>query len=102
MGKKETVEEYLARGGKVVVLPKDNNFDTQNVCRPSLSKQAIALTLDEAVVLYGDPEVSKSESYRIKSNKKRNAMRKEINVDALPEALKRSLKNKLKEQLDEQ
>ncbi len=85
--KTETIEEFLARGGKITVIPQSNTqvnsivpVKAQNVGIVSL------MSLEEAELMYGE---NKS---KVKNKTQKNS---NIDVSALPTELVQKLLNKI-------
>lgn len=92
--KKETLQEFLARGGKVKVIPAVLPEETKSPVRSTIAKPvATILTLEEADQLYGSKKTDqkrKRKSTDSKSSKKMEELRKSI--EALPQDLRDKLK----------
>ena len=82
--KKETIEEYLARGGKITICPPQSSDEEENkIVRSTASNQAQqVLDLGEGEIMYGE-KIKKTR----KKPKKIQAMDQE-QVDLLPDSLK--------------
>lgn len=94
MSKKESIEEYLARGGKVKKIP--SQFKDENIRRanPSPNVVAVPLSMDDAAVLYGH-HVTKdgyAEKKRLEKSK--------LDLSKLPDDLKKRFISKLKEKIE--
>lgn len=76
--KKETIDEFLARGGVIKVIPPTTPDQKPELVRSTKMGPANLLTMDEHDLFHGEKKVSKS------STKKTPA----IDFSALPEALK--------------
>lgn len=76
--KKETIAEFLQRGGKITKLPSQQNTETEVVKQTTAAGPAIIMTYDEADLFYG--EKSKS----IKAKKQRKSAGPMLDLDALP------------------
>lgn len=89
----ETIEEFLARGGKVTVLetvrPKDK---IEIAITHRGSKEASMMSLWDAQMYFGEKEGRPS------SKESTTRSKDKLNLDALPEALKRRLLEKLNRQ----
>lgn len=91
-GKVETIEEYLARGGSVKILPPVILEPTPDVTRKTAnSGPAVFLTLEEADLYFGEP--SKNKPKKAKASVK-------IDLDLLPLALRAKFISKLREETD--
>jgi hypothetical protein len=91
-GPRETIEEYLARGGKVTYIPAvQSEEDQSNKVASSSGASATMMTLSEGALYF-------SES-RAKPKERKKSLEKTINTAALPAAL---LKYMLKHQDEEE
>lgn len=91
--KVETVEEYIARGGVIKKLPREEMAKQPDVTRKTVTGGPVAImSLEEADLFYGEAR---------KGTKPKKA-KPSLNIDlsALPEALKSKFINKLKEDTD--
>lgn len=88
MKKTETIAEYLARGGIIKRLPEVAREPQINVIKRSTADGVVTLlSLEEAEVLYGEPN---------KRTKKAKTIT-QIDIDALPLELKNKYLAKVKE-----
>lgn len=91
-GKVETVQEYLARGGSVMIVPPAFLEPVPDVTRKTTNGgPAVFLTLEEADLFFGEP--SKKKPKKAKASFK-------IDLDVLPPALRAKFISKLKEDTD--
>ena len=61
--KKETIEEFLARGGKVTIIPPEVEDPEEGVIvRPISSRSPTLYSLDEAQHFFGKKKVSKKKA----------------------------------------
>lgn len=80
--KTESIEEFLARGGKITIVPnKKANSDLKQAYATGDKSVVTILTMDEAALFFG--EVDKKEPLKIKRN--RSPI---LDVGALPAHLK--------------
>lgn len=78
--KVETIEEFLARGGKITTSPRITEYPTtQSVFSQKAGEPAIIMTYADADLYYG--------SGKAKKPKKKKSIPK-IDVKSLPEALR--------------
>lgn len=78
--KKETVEEFLARGGEVTVIPPEvEDLEEGVIIRPTGSRSPTLYSLDEAQHFFGKKKVTKK--------KEKKADFSKIDKSKLPEAL---------------
>ena len=91
--KKETIEEFLARGGSITKVQPKVDEPTINVHKTaSAGAPAIIMSFEEADLFYGEARKgSKLKKPKTSSN---------INIDALPEALKSKFITRMKEEHD--
>lgn len=87
--KAETVEEYLARGGKITRYPSVVEAESVNTINPMGTSVANLLTLAEADLMYGEARSHKKKKIKVKPK---------IDFSVLPEALR---KKYMKDFLDE-
>lgn len=93
ISKVESVEEYLARGGKVTRIPEASRDPIPDVIRKTVAGgPAVFLSLDEADLFYGEP--------RKGAKPKKSKPSLKIDLDALPPALRAKFIAKLKEEVD--
>lgn len=85
MSKRETVEEFLARGGQVTKCPAQERPDEESRTNPTTTASSTMMTLAEGALFY-------SESKAKKERKKK--AEKEINLDALPPHLRKYIPKK--------
>ena len=79
MSKRETVEEFLARGGVITrIPPQEQTVKTENIKSSSAGGPAVFLSLSEADLFYGE--------HKQKKPKKAKAA---IDLSALPEELRK-------------
>lgn len=91
--KKETIDEFLARGGvisKLPAVPLDKNSDP--IKATSASGPVVILSMEEADLYYGEARKG-SVPKKAKSSAK-------IDINALPESLRIKYINRLKENID--
>ena len=84
--KVESIEEYLARGGKVTVYPTEPREKTYTKSVPAVTGINSIMTLGEAELFYGEIKPPKEKKQKPAPN---------INIEALPEVLRNKLKAKL-------
>ena len=88
--KVETIQEYLARGGSITIVPAAILEPQPEVTRKTTqSGPALFLSLDEADLFYGEPS---------KKKPKKSKPSAKIDLDALPPALRAKCIAKLKEE----
>lgn len=92
MKKTETLEEYVARGGKITQLPAKSRDPEVDVVRKTVTGPANFLSLDEADLFYGEARKG------AKPKKVKQSL--SIDLDALPPALRAKFIAKLKENAD--
>lgn len=87
----ETVEEYLARGGKITVLPQSEKPVKPEVVRKTVAGEpAVIMTYEDADLFYGEARKG------VKPKKSKPSLK--IDLDALPEALRTKFISRLKEE----
>jgi len=82
MGKRETVEEFLARGGKITKCPMPEPRSDDVTARGTTRKPVVLLSWAEADLLYGEKKVSTA------APKKAPAL---IDLSLIPDDLKKEL-----------
>jgi hypothetical protein len=95
----ETIEEFIARGGKVTKLPEQIRVNKVETLHSTSKGPVIILSYDEADLLYGDKEKAAKKI----ANKKKNinyAVPK-IDINALPENIRKRILAKLKENIND-
>lgn len=90
--KKETVAEFLARGGTINRVPAASRERTPEVIRNTSTGPANLMTLEEADLFFGEAKKG------LKPKKVKPSLK--IDLDALPPALRQKFIAKLKEDLD--
>lgn len=91
--KVESIEEYLARGGKVNRIPEASRDPVPDIVRKTVGGEpAVFLSLDEADLFYGTPNKG------AKPKKSKPSLK--IDLNALPPALRAKFIAKLKEEVD--
>jgi hypothetical protein len=91
MSKKETVEEFLARGGKITKVEYSEPNVKEIVNSAPTSGYSSIMTYDSADLYYGDPKkTSASRESTTKSKKQPN-----IDFSVLPPELQKSLLEQL-------
>lgn len=88
--KVESIDEYLARGNKITILPSVTEKRQPDVIRKTVVGPAIFLTLEEADLFFGEAKEN------IKPKKQKQSPR--IDINALPEALRAKILQKIKEE----
>jgi hypothetical protein len=89
-GKVESVQEYLARGGSIQIVPPALLEPVPDVTRKTTNGgPAVFLTLEEADLFFGEP--SKKKPKKAKASSK-------IDLNDLPPALRAKFISKLKEE----
>jgi hypothetical protein len=91
--KTETVDEFLARGGKITIIPRTSGEKSQTV-HSTIGGPAVILSLDDASLLYGQ------EDKKVKN--KKPLAGPTIDVSALPAHLKKKFVDKLLEEVDDE
>lgn len=93
IGKVESVEEFLARGGKINRIPEVVREPVPDIIRKTVAGGAPAtfLTMEEADLFYGEK--------RKNSAPKKAKPSVKIDLDALPPALRSKFIAKLKEEV---
>lgn len=90
--KTESLEQFLARGGKIKVVQPKVPETTQTVFSSSKKNiSADTMTLWDAQIYFGEKEGRPSSAKQPKNNKEAS-----LNLDALPEELKKRLLEKIK------
>lgn len=88
--KTETLEQYLARGGVIQIIPQHEKEKQQDVIRKTVAGEpAVILSLEDASLFYGESSKTK------KAKKKKSTPT--IDINALPEALRIKVLAKLKQ-----
>jgi hypothetical protein len=78
--KKETVEQFLTRGGKITRFPTETPFKIPESIKPTpASGPAVLMTLEEADLFYGEH----------KQRKAKKKAKPTIDVDALPPEIRK-------------
>ena len=91
--KKETIAEFLARGGEIKKIPMKSYLRSDTVKPLPLSGEASFMSMEEADLFYGESKPKKT------SNKKQST----IDIMMLPEELRQKyLKGMLNEQDEEE
>jgi hypothetical protein len=88
--KVESIEEYLARGNTIKILPTVEYKRQPDVIRKTVVGPAIFLTLEEADLYYGEAKEN------LKPKKQKQSPR--IDINALPEALRAKILKRIKEE----
>lgn len=78
----ETIQEYLARGGKITKLPSKDAVQISETLKQDNSGPVTILSLEEAELLYGEGKT-------IKPKKKKHIPR--LDISALPAHLREKL-----------
>ncbi len=86
--KTETIEEFLARGGKITKVEYKQPELKEHITRQTSGGPATILSLGEAELFYGEAKAKKA----ITKNK--------VDMSALPEALRNKFINKLSEEVN--
>lgn len=81
--KTETIAEYLARGGKIQVLPPAYTESKDANVKSTVVGPAVLMSLEDADQFYGTKTVRKKKEKQIDLTK--------INVDNIPDDLKKIL-----------
>ena len=94
--KTETVEEYLARGKTIKILPAIKATHKYNEVAASKKTGPVSfITLDEAALFFGEkPKELEENKKEVKTKKPK------IDIEMLPKALKEKLLAKAKERQD--
>ncbi len=82
---KETIEEFLARGGKVTVVPPKEREEQNHVLSPNGNGIPNLLTLEEGDLFFGE----------VKVRKPKEEVKPKIDFNALPEALRKKYMKEL-------
>lgn len=91
----ESITEFLARGGKITVLPTKTPPNMKEIIKNTSNMGPVTiLSLEEADLFYGEPQPTKT----TKSLKKQST----LDLSALPPALKEKLLSKLKNEVDDE
>lgn len=88
--KKETVEEFLARGGKISHVPEATREVQVDVVKTAITGPVTLFSLEEADLFYGEARKN------IKPKKNKPTLK--IDLGALPPALRSKFIAKLKEE----
>ncbi|MEM4726287.1 MAG: hypothetical protein QXG63_05045 [Nitrososphaerales archaeon] len=91
--KVESVSDFLARGGKITVLPTKSLPTTENVVTSTKAGPVNVLTLDEAELFYSEPQPVKV--------KKTQKVQPAFDINALPASLKEKLLSKIKHEVED-
>ena len=94
--KKETLQEFLARGGKINVIPTVKPEDEKAKVRSTAAKPCVTiLSYEEANLLFGTKtdRKKKQKSINPQSSKKLDDLK--LSIDALPKELRERLKKNL-------
>lgn len=91
MKKDETLEEFLARGGKIKKIPYKSPEVKQPITKQTTSTPINFLSYDEADLLYGKPS----------KTKKKKTSGSSVDLSALPEELKAKFISKLSQEIEE-
>jgi hypothetical protein len=84
MGKKtETIQEFLARGGKIKVIPPNYSDAKEANVKSTVVGPAVLMSLEDADQFYGTKTVRKKKEKQVDLTK--------INVDNIPDDLKKIL-----------
>jgi hypothetical protein len=94
ISKVETVEEYLARGGKIEFIPEVPREPQVEVVKTTNVGPAVFMTLQEADLFYGETRKG------AKQGNKKSKPSPKIDLGALPPALRSKYIAKLKEEVD--
>lgn len=86
----ESLEEYIARGGKINKIPKGEEKKQENVFRKPISGIELIISLDDASLFYGAGEPPKK--------KKETKPTSKLDLNALPPALKEKFLKKLRDE----
>lgn len=84
--RKETVQEYLARGGKITTLPAKEREQPVQAMNPTTAGPANLLTYGEADLYYGEAKARKAKKEKIVPK---------IDISALPPALRQKYLERL-------
>jgi hypothetical protein len=88
----QSVEEFLANGGKITkVPPSERPVEPEVVKKTTAGAPAVLMTLEEADLFYGEPKKNAAKPKKPKTSLN-------IDLDALPEALRAKFISKLKEE----
>ena len=87
----ETLEQYLARGGTIKVLPP-KKLDNSDQTRKSGNGPAVIMSFEEADLFYGEAKKG--------SKPKKVKQQQTIDMGALPESLRVKFLSRLKEEFD--
>jgi hypothetical protein len=92
--KTESVEEFLARGGKINRLPPVENV-FQEILKTNSSGPASIMSLAEADLFFGESKVNRSTKQKTSTTTSR------IDLSSLPEALREKFLSKLRDEADD-
>lgn len=87
--KTETLEEFLARGGKITVVPPVVRLDKEGTVKSTVSGPAVILSYSEADQLYGEKTTRKKTVKVINVEKITNDPK--IKMSLIPEELRKKL-----------
>lgn len=82
MGKRETVEEFLARGGQITKCPTPDALSNELTAKSTTKKPVVLLSWAEADLMYGEKKVSTAAPKRIQTR---------IDLSLIPDDLKKEL-----------
>lgn len=85
MSKRETVEEFLARGGQVTKCPAQPRPDEESQTNPTTTASSTMMTLAEGSLFYAETKAKKE---------RKQKPEKTVNFDALPASLRKYVPKK--------
>ena len=83
---KETIEEFLARGGEVEIVPQAEREEEKIVIKPQAGGPPQLMSLTDGQHFFAEKKKSKKK-------KKTGLNLKNVNMDLVPDSLKSMLKN---------
>lgn len=89
--KKESLEEFLARGGQITKVPTEQRKETPSVIKTQSGGPAHLMSLEEGALFYSEIK-DKKESTPKESPK--------LDINALPEVLRKKYIDKIKNEVN--
>lgn len=81
--KNESIQEYLARGGKITVVPSAIPAEEKRIVKPTNSGPVNIMTYEDAEHYYGERKERKKQPKKVDTSK--------INLDSLPDDFRKKL-----------
>ncbi len=81
--KNESIQEFLARGGKITVVPPAAVAEEKRVVKPTTAGPVNIMSYEEADHYYGERKVRKKQPKKVDTSN--------INLDSLPEDFRKKL-----------